>query len=612
MPAAKLAPSTLAAIVVPSILAWGLYILTSAPGAWWGDGLEFSAAAWTLGVPHPTGYPLYMMIGYAVTHGASFADAGRCLTILSGIFCAVGVGLIGLAMARSWAAQADEVGSVDAEPGDACREDTSGPPDAVSRLGPGLALAGAIAMLATTPTLWQHATFAEVYPLTFVLGGLIVAMCAREARPGQGLRPAIWLGIVCGLALLNHYSILALAPLALATVWHRGRERGRAALHVCVFVCTVLVLQVGYLYIPLRAAANPAINWGDPVGLRGLAWVLGGGDYAGQNVLAGASMPALIAGGSIKWLGWIGAQIIPLAPQSATQPPGIFVCVLAGLALVCLVIWGLRRVAQDRPALGYGLIASLPVTLIFAITYRIPDLEAYFLPALPALVLGVAYAVRSVWLSRFERRSGPLALVVIPLGLAVVLFGSRYRQIDKSWDNGPQIWAQAVFENLPPEALIITRQASDAEIYALWYEQIVKGVRRDVIVFGEGFIFSGWYARHFEATGKGDVPLFITDRPVGDKATFDIALAGGVIAPNIGTRRIFTTGFGLEQPGMDPMLAKYMRPRIVAELLPTDYYARTAYRLNPPGQYLIELNPSEEFLEVARRRFAETFGRPTP
>ena len=31
-----------------------IYLATAAPCAWWGDGLELSCAAWTLGVAHPT------------------------------------------------------------------------------------------------------------------------------------------------------------------------------------------------------------------------------------------------------------------------------------------------------------------------------------------------------------------------------------------------------------------------------------------------------------------------------------------------------------------------------------------------------------------------------
>ena len=53
-------------------LSLALYVATAAPGLTWrndsADGGELAAAAWTLGVAHPTGYPTYVLLarGFAV------------------------------------------------------------------------------------------------------------------------------------------------------------------------------------------------------------------------------------------------------------------------------------------------------------------------------------------------------------------------------------------------------------------------------------------------------------------------------------------------------------------------------------------------------------------
>ncbi|HJZ49988.1 MAG TPA: DUF2723 domain-containing protein, partial [Roseiflexaceae bacterium] len=51
----------LAALLLLAFLS--LYIRTAAPSVLSGDSAEFQMAAPLLGVPHPTTYPLYMLLG---------------------------------------------------------------------------------------------------------------------------------------------------------------------------------------------------------------------------------------------------------------------------------------------------------------------------------------------------------------------------------------------------------------------------------------------------------------------------------------------------------------------------------------------------------------------
>src|SRR5262249_50248410 len=56
------------------VAALAVYLLTASPGLATGDSGELIAAAWTLGVAHPPGYPLYTALGFLITH-LSFGDA---------------------------------------------------------------------------------------------------------------------------------------------------------------------------------------------------------------------------------------------------------------------------------------------------------------------------------------------------------------------------------------------------------------------------------------------------------------------------------------------------------------------------------------------------------
>ncbi|MEZ4733779.1 MAG: DUF2723 domain-containing protein [Caldilineaceae bacterium] len=81
---------------------FGLYLRTLAPGLLGGDAGEFQVAAWRLGLAHPTGYPLYLLLGSLWQHllalfGLSPAYA---LNMLSAPLGAAAVALLYLLMMR--------------------------------------------------------------------------------------------------------------------------------------------------------------------------------------------------------------------------------------------------------------------------------------------------------------------------------------------------------------------------------------------------------------------------------------------------------------------------------------------------------------------------------
>ncbi len=624
-----------------------VYLSTAAPGAWWGDGLEFTCAAKTLGIPHPTGYPLYLLLGFGAIHALGFLDPGRAMTVMSASFCAGSVWILAEVIDRIIGRHGDgatrERGEAKANEGATSRE--SKPCGSVS------VVAGATLIFAFTRTLWEHATFAEVYPLTLLLVVAMVALAERAPKlnPESSSKWVVGMGILWGLALLNHYSAAAIFPLLLLTLISASPRR-RVFFSLSIFAAVSSPFLLGYLYPPLRASANPPINFGDPSNWKRFLWMLKGGSYVGQNWLGGQSPLLAVLSGIGFWLDWWGRQFLaePLAfglirVRNLTEP--LYASYLIfGFVISAYALAGCCLLSQNRPAWGIGLIASLLITALFSILYPIPDRDAYFLPALPAATLGWIELILFLskqkqpsrdhngasdnqevasWSLPYGRGSDgslppqPLSLskgvgrvrvhflLYAPLVIGLLLLAEHYPHVNKSWDDGPKRWADAVLKALPPDSLILTRQGSDAEIYALWHEQIVNGQRPDVTVFGTGFIFSGWYRKYFDYPGRPKLPLFITDRPPGDKGVFDVALIGGVILPNAGNHRVFSTY-------MDETLRNDLAPRPFVRLLPDAYYSQTEYRLNPPGPVLYELHAEPRLDEFVRKKFFEIFGQPPP
>jgi hypothetical protein len=141
-------------LVTLSLLAFflAIYIRTAAPSVLSGDSAEFQLAAPLLGVPHPTTYPLYVLLGKLATLLVPFGDAAWRVTLVSAGWAALAVGL--------WFVLARRLtGSTGAA--------------AVAALALGLA-----------PGLWNAATIAEVYaPLAALLAALGCLLATNDHRP---------------------------------------------------------------------------------------------------------------------------------------------------------------------------------------------------------------------------------------------------------------------------------------------------------------------------------------------------------------------------------------------------------------------------------------------
>jgi hypothetical protein len=558
-----------------------IYLATAAPGAWWGDGQELACAAWTLGIPHPPGYPLYTIVGHLVIKSLGWLDPGRALTVFSAVLLAASCGLLIPLFRRALSEDPARAGG---GPGCEC-----GAADLLPAIGAGL-------LLAFSRTVWDNATVTDVFPLTFFLGVFILRLAwtgGAEERPGLGRAAA--LGLVSGLAMLNHYSILALAPLVAFCVLKWAIRSGRPWRMILLFLACFGVMLLGYLYLPWRARANPALNFGDPSTLGRLWWVLRGGQFTELKVLAGEH--AILVGLS-RWLYWWGTQWI--FPRALPLPVGIILGVLfLGSALA-----GLARLARGRWELGLGLLGAIAATAGFGAFYHIADIEPYFLLALPAAAVGwliaAHWTLRRLRLGNPRLLRGPLAQT-IPALLALAALLTNYGALDKSWDNGPTAFGQAVLAALPKDALVVT--GGDNDIYALWYQQMVLGARSDVTVFGSNFIISGWYAKYFARADRPKIPLVIEDRPPTDKLSFDLTLISGLILPNLAQRRpVFVTY-------LDPLQQNYFSPKPVAAVLSPAYKTICAYPFGLPSPVLYELQPNPGLQALSKKELTEELYR---
>jgi len=189
--------------VVLFFVAEVIYLRTMAPTLSFWDCGEFIATAVTLGIPHPPGAPLYLLLGRLFSMIPLFGDIGARVNVISTLASAATVMLTYLIIIRliTLYRQRDaDVWSV---------------PEKLSAYGG--AVIGALA-LAFSDSFWFNAVEAEVYALSSLFTALVVWLILRwyEEEPAPGNERWILLvmyiiGLSIGVHLLSLLAVFAVA-----------------------------------------------------------------------------------------------------------------------------------------------------------------------------------------------------------------------------------------------------------------------------------------------------------------------------------------------------------------------------------------------------------------
>lgn len=211
------------------LAALALYLWTMPPTVLDGDSGEYQHMAYYLGVPHSTGYPLYILLAKLFTF-LPIGDVAYRVSLFSGVAAALVAPLMYALAFRL-----------------------------IRRRLP--AFLSALALV-VTPSLWGAATQAEVYALHLLLSVLAIFFAVRWHQDNQP-RDFYALALTCGFGLTHHRVFAFLAPALLLMLWFQRARVNR----VMILRATLLVLLplALYAYIPIRAgqliAQQSPANW---------------------------------------------------------------------------------------------------------------------------------------------------------------------------------------------------------------------------------------------------------------------------------------------------------------------------------------------------------------
>jgi len=407
---------------------FGVYLLTACPTVYLGDSGEFTAAAFSLGIPHNSGYPLYALLG-KIFCLIPFGNVGFRMNLMSATMSALAVGLLYGHVFRI--------------------------------TGSKISSFVAAALIGFTPLFWMQAICAEVYALhaLFLVLMLRILWWWDENRE---FRRLLLFAFVVGLSFGNHMQTLMLAPAVLYLVFHtEGRALfapGRLAPLSLLFLLALTL----YVYLPVRTDAGAAITWGDPNTLdRFLAHVTARTHRAGYVLTRSWGDYAARAGEALRM---VGTEF--------------------GLALV-FSLWGWARGLNPKWRVFFVLIVVFD--FVYTVFLNIISLEitAFALPTAVSLAilagLGMADLLRRIDRSAKIGRGPGNALKGAFSLIPLILLVFNYDRCDQSRNYTGYEHAVNILRT--PEDRSVLLIDGDNHVFPVIYARLVEGMGEHVRIF---------------------------------------------------------------------------------------------------------------------------------
>ena len=546
-------PYAMAACV--SVGALILYVATLAPTTQFWDTSEYIAAAYTLGIPHPPGNPLFVLMAHVFGLLPLVAGYAQRINLFAAVTSAISAGCWFL-VAERWLRSF------------------------VPALWPRrlAALAGAI-VSATAFTVWNQSVVNEkVYTLSLLSIALILWFIVRwdDQPPGEAHDHHLLLIIyLLALTATNHMMGVLVGPvviillypplkkqrpksdaerslewsqfLVFSSVWALlltlGLESwepiavagvlfaaalvyaitaGNASFAVAALLVAVVGLSV-YTYLPIRASFYPAINEGEPTNWQALWAVLTRQQYGKPSIFDNPTQaPGIQNAGHTAALYW--SQIVNYAQYFSWQVAHDWSDrVQRVLAVGFLFVGGAGAMrhwrADKRTALAMTvLVFTFTFALIFYLNFKygyslhpeqplaaheVRQRDYFFMVsfALWGIWVAMGLAAGIEWVSEQFRERQPNEarrwLYGTPLlALALIPLAGNHLTASRKGETLARDFAYDLLQSVEPYGVLVT--AGDNDTFPLWYAQEVEGIRQDVTIVNLSLANTDWYVRQLQ------------------------------------------------------------------------------------------------------------------
>ncbi len=430
-----------------------VYFFTLAPGVLQIDSGELAAVQYNFGISHPTGYPLFSMLGYLWSLLNPGLRPIYWLNILSMLLSLKAVYLFYLTAQTLFS--------------NLKTNNSSTKPGLF-----GLSLVEVAAIVATlflafSRTFWINSTGVEVYSLQMAIFTFILYN-ALNLTFNYSEKNAMWLAISVALGFSNHLTTLLVLPglIYLHFQYHGITKKSLTTLVKPLLVGGSIILAM-YGLLFWRATFQPILNWGDiSSGWDAFYRHISGWQYRTWMFSSDAAVKNLkfFFNGLPYQFTWLG---------------------------LIMSIVGVYYLFTKSRSIAYFIIINLIFATMYVVYYDINDLDSYFIYT----YINMGFCLGASVLMAFEKLEFLKPYLHQSIVLVLIGIFPVYKNLKSVSQRDVYLYDDYTVEalnSLEPNAILISVQW-DVLIAPSLYYQFVENFRRDVLVVDKELLRRSWY-----------------------------------------------------------------------------------------------------------------------
>lgn len=440
-----------------------VYLKTLAPTVSFIDTGELATVCIKLGVAHPTGYPLFTIVGRLF----SMLPFGEEIYRLS-FMCAVASSASLVVFFNLLVFIFKEF---DAEN---FSKDKKSFGAGLKDLTIYFISLAATLTLGFSMTYWNIANSLEVYSFHqfFIISIIFVMLKAvNEYGKKESRADIYWLlfAFLLGLSFGNHLSTIFMSLGCIYLYFAINKFNEVSFKRIAIMAIPFLIAFSVYIYFPVRAD-NPTLSWGYPATWNNFIRHISGKQFSV----------------------WMFSSTEVTSKQFSyfvsNYPKEFYYIPLI------LAIFGAVKLFNKQRKLFYFTFLLFAFNIFYAINYDIHDIDSYFILAFIVSAIWIAFGI-AFFVDKFGK-TGP-QIAVVSLLLAVLPLYGNYKSNDESNNYFVKDYTENVFKSAKPNALILSSQW-DFFVAASFYFQNIKGERPDITIIDKELLRRSWYIRHIQ------------------------------------------------------------------------------------------------------------------
>ncbi len=421
-----------------------VYILTASSEVTFFDSGELITSSFTLGIAHPPGYPVYIMLSHLFNYVpvGSIAFRVSFFSVICGSLTNFITYLIVIEL--------------------------MGKKDLTSKL---TALLSSM-VIGFSYTHWSQSVVAEVYSLSTFLIILCIYLNIKFIKNGD-LRYIYSVCFFTGIAITAHLTALVLIPIILFSVLYRDKA---LFFNLKNFLLGIFFLIFGFttfLYLPMRAWQTDALLWGDPKNLSQFLWMLlrKGYEIEGPERSISLFMQQMASFNLIREFGFVFVFFGVLGFLMCFRNYFYFTVITA----IVLLVLNVGVVIYGNP---------IPENIFLLESFHTPGYVVF------SIFASLGVGVFSKMMVKFIKKVNYLFIGICIFSSFYLLY---YNYSKNDWSNYhiARDYGKNVLKSCERRSALFTW--GDSGAFPLWYLQKVEKYREDVVLLHTPHLDAYWY-----------------------------------------------------------------------------------------------------------------------